>query len=529
MAIKQIPVDKNEFFRHATLKICGSLNIEKALRQCLLYIRDLIPAGQMSLFLYDPKTGAADILAHATIQTYRALSISFAFPEDIRRRLQTQVTNQVRRFAIASENKAMALATKYLGCENLPLISMDLVIEKEFLGVVGIHGLPGQPLTDHHCRLISMLNEPFSIALANHLRVREIQSFKNILQDENRYLQEELRRISGNEIIGANSGLKTTMDLVRQVAPQDSPVLLLGETGVGKELIANSIHNRSPRREGPFITVNCGAIPESLMDSELFGHDKGAFTGAVSLKRGRFERANHGTIFLDEIGELSPEAQIRLLRVLQEKEIERVGGTKTIQVDIRVVAATHRDLTQMVASKRFRDDLFFRLKVFPIQIPPLRKRPDDIPALIRYFIRKKCQEMKLERMPDLVAGTLQHLKSYPWPGNVRELENAVERELILNRDGRLLFNEIDGMITKAHTPSLDIAYSWYSPTNRKSMNLDQAMAEHIRKAMFMSNGKVEGKEGAAEILGINPRTLRHRMKKLGVPFGRAFKAKYIKG
>jgi transcriptional regulator with GAF, ATPase, and Fis domain len=524
-----MPVDRNNFFRNATLKICGSLNIDKALWHCLLYIQDFIPVGQMSLSLYDQKTGVAEIVAHSTAQTYRALSITFMLNEDLRRQVKLQVSSRVRRLPIAVEDRAMGIATKYIGCENLPLLVMDLVIEKEFLGVVALHGLPDRQFNDDHGQLLEMLNEPFSIALANHLRIREIQKFQNILKDDNRYLQEELRRISGDEIIGADFGLKAVMDLVRQVAPQGSPVLLLGETGVGKELLANALHNLSPRREGPLITVNCGAIPESLMDSELFGHDKGAFTGAVSLKRGRFERANHGTIFLDEIGELSPEAQIRLLRVLQEKEIERVGGSTTIPVDIRVVAATHRDLNQMVASGRFRNDLYFRLKVFPVEIPPLRSRADDIPALVQHFIKKKCREMKLERMPDLAPGALEHLQAYPWPGNIRELENAVERELILNIDGRLLFNEIDGMITKTHTPALDMAFSGHLSSKGKSMNLDQAMAEHIRKAMDIAKGKVEGKGGAAEHLGINPRTLRHRMKKLGIPFGRSVKNKYIKG
>ena len=218
-----------------------------------------------------------------------------------------------------------------------------------------------------------------------------------MLADDNRYLYDELRSVSGDEIIGSDFGLKTVMEMVRQVAPLDSPVLLLGETGTGKEVIANAIHYSSPRKDGPFIKVNCGAIPETLLDSELFGHEKGAFTGAISQKRGRFERADKGTIFLDEIGELPLQAQVRLLSVLQTREIERVGGTSPIPVDIRIISATHRDLEEMIASRRFREDLWFRLNVFPITIPPLRQRREDIPALLHHLMERKSRELSSRR------------------------------------------------------------------------------------------------------------------------------------
>ncbi|HTP05168.1 MAG TPA: sigma-54 dependent transcriptional regulator, partial [Nitrospirota bacterium] len=216
------------------------------------------------------------------------------------------------------------------------------------------------------------------------LRHQEVSRLKDMLADDNRYLQRQLLSVSGSEIMGADFGLKAVMNMVRQVAPLDSPVLLMGETGTGKEVIATAIHRFSPRREGPFIRVNCGAIPDSLIDSELFGHEKGAFTGAISQKRGRFERAHKGTIFLDEIGELPPQAQVRLLNVLQDREIERVGGTESIPVDIRILSATNRNLQAMVASGQFREDLWFRLNVFPIMIPPLRQRKEDIPALVHH-------------------------------------------------------------------------------------------------------------------------------------------------
>jgi len=299
---------------------------------------------------------------------------------------------------------------------------------------------------------------------------------------------------------------------VHQVAGLDSPVLLLGETGVGKELVAGAIHGLSPRRRGPFIKVNCGAIAGPLMDSELFGHEKGAFTGAVASQRGRFERAHGGTIFLDEIGELSLDAQVRLLRVLQEKEIERVGGSETIKLDIRVLAATHRHLEQLMAEGRLREDLYFRLKVFPVAIPPLRQRKEDIPALVQHFVAKKALEMKLGAIPRLAPGAIDRLLAYPWPGNIRELENAVERALILNHDAPLTFSEIDLSPICTDLPAQAVLQD-LAP-------LDAVVAAHIRRALSVARGRVHGDQGAAKLLGLHPSTLRHRMRRLGIAFGR---------
>ena len=249
------------------------------------------------------------------------------------------------------------------------------------------------------------------------------------------------------------------------------------------------------------------------MDSELFGHEKGAFTGAIDQKRGRFERANNGTIFLDEVGELSPEAQVRLLRVLQEKEIERIGGAEPLKVDIRVIAATHRNLKKMIREGKFREDLYFRLQVFPIDIPPLREREGDIPSLVHHFVQKKSRELKLTAIPKLDSSAYDQLLAYHWPGNVRELENAVERAIILNRAGPLSFSYLASQEENQG--------SSHQPTNIKgSYNLDKVTADHICRVLKIANGKVEGRQGAAELLGINPGTLRHRMRKLGISFGR---------
>ncbi|MBW1863858.1 MAG: sigma-54-dependent Fis family transcriptional regulator, partial [Deltaproteobacteria bacterium] len=296
-------------------------------------------------------------------------------------------------------------------------------------------------------------------------------------------------------------------------APMDSPVLLQGETGVGKEIFANAIHTLSHRNDKPFIVVNCGAIPETLIDSELFGHEKGSFTGASAQKRGCFERADGGTIFLDEVAELPPQAQVRMLRVLHNKEITRVGGSDQIKIDIRIITATHQNLQDMVKNGQFRADLWFRLHVFPIMIPPLRDRKEDIPALVNQFIMRKAKELKIPTPPKIPPGAIESLKTYSWPGNVRELENVVERALILSKGQPLTFNDIvwagngENHVESASDP-------------HEPLELDFMISRHIRRILKMTKGKINGSGGAAEILGVNYGTLRHRMKRLGIPYGR---------
>ena len=328
-------------------------------------------------------------------------------------------------------------------------------------------------------------------------------------------MHRDLRYPSGDQIVGAGLGLKAVIQKVRQVAPTESPVLISGETGVGKDVIANAIHLASRRAHGPFIPVNCGAIPDALLDSELFGHEKGAFTGALSRKFGRFERANTGTILLDEIGEMPLDAQVRLLRVLQYREIERVGGTERIPVDIRIIAATNRDLAQMVADGGFRKDLLFRLNVFPIAVPPLRERTCDLPALVDFFVERKTRELALGKKPTLAAGAIEPLMAYHWPGNIRELENLVERALILNGSGPLSFDDLQPIEAPQEAPLAR------PNSNHCAMDLELAVAGHIRRVLALTHGKIHGPRGAAEVLGMNANTLRYRMSKLGIPFGRA--------
>jgi len=515
-------LDEKDFFREATLRICGSLEIEKALWHCLLYLKDYIPAEEAALLYYSPGLGAVTLYATASSDGGEFVNLQTAYPPELRALLENDKYPEAYIANRADEHPIVKPVLKAMGKGKSSVILARLIVEGDLVGTVSLWAEGWDRFSEEHLSLLSLVKKPFAIALSNSRRYRELLELKDLLADDSRYFQDELRRMSGEEIIGADFGLKSVMDSVRQVAPLTSPVILFGETGTGKEVVARAIHNLSGRNESPFIKVNCGAIPETLMDSELFGHEKGAFTGALSQKRGRFERAHGGTIFLDEIGELSSEAQVRLLRVLQEKEIERVGGTESITVDIRVIAATHRDLEAMLTEGRFREDLFFRLQVFPIAIPPLRERIGDIPALLQHFMQRKSREMKLASIPTLAPGAIDQLMAYHWPGNVRELENLVERALIQSRGEPLSFSEVQphGPRPSGESPI---------PAEGESLKLDLVMASHIRKVLEMTGGKVEGKGGAAELLSVNPGTLRHRMRKLGIRFGRnAKKSKAVK-
>ncbi len=510
------PSDEKEFFKEATLRLCSSLDLERALHQCLLYVRRFMPAGQMGFQVYHPRTGTVEMVAHATPRSGRAVSIRIPLSRTGRRQVETRRLERIRVIERLGDDPVTGPVADRLKAWDLSAVVMDLVLEKTMLGIFSVFNDGYHPFTPSHVHLLSLLAKPCAIALTNSLRFRELKNLKELLADDNRYLQDELHKISGEKVVGASQGLRPVMEMVRQVAPLESPVLLLGETGTGKEVIANAIHNLSLRKDGPFIRVNCGAIPASLLDSELFGYEKGAFTGAVSRKRGRIERAQGGTLFLDEIGELPAEAQIRLLRVLQEKEIDRVGGSETIGVNIRVIAATHRNLEKMMAARQFRPDLFFRLQVFPIEIPPLRDRTPDIPDLVKHFIGKKSREMKRHQIPVVSSAVMDRLMAYHWPGNIRELENAVERSMILDRSGHLDFCEIGLSLASISRPAVS-GKSDFAPAGK---TLDQVMAEHIQTVLHQCRGRVEGDKGAAKILAVHPSTLRKRMKKLNIPFGR---------
>jgi len=512
-----MPVDEKEFFREATLRICGSLDVETFLYESFKYIRKFIPADTILLTHFRADRSEHVALARASGDDASLLRLAIPVPPDIR----TFVMRRDKEVLIVGRAETHPTArpwiSKGLLQKDSSLLVLRLVVDDDVVGGVTFISAKSDVFTREHAYLSSLLREPFAIALSNSLRYQELFELKNLLAKDKRFLQSELRHMVGEEIVGADFGLKGVMEKVRQVASLSSPVLLLGETGTGKEVIAVAIHNLSERREGPFITVNCGAIPESLVDSELFGHEKGAFTGALTMKRGRFERANGGTVFLDEVGELEPEVQVRLLRVLQEKEIERVGGTAPIKVDSRVIAATHRNLRALIGEGSFREDLYFRLNVFPIEIPPLRERKGDIPSLVHYFLQKKTRDMGRKDMPVLAPGALERLMAYPWPGNVRELENMVERSLILSGAKPIAFEDIQTPLDRRAAVEIPrVSHLEHGD----ALALDAVVSRHIRRVLEMTNGRVGGKGGAAGMLQVNPSTLRKRMRKLGIPFGR---------
>jgi len=331
----------------------------------------------------------------------------------------------------------------------------------------------------------------------------EVEVLKNRLQEENIYLQSELKVEHNFEnIISTSEKFNNVLRSVEQVAATDSTVLILGETGTGKELLARAIHSISKRSGRPLVKVDCATLPGNLIESELFGHEKGAFTGAVSRKIGRFELANSGTIFLDEIGELPLELQIKLLRVLQEGEFERLGDTKTIKVDVRVIVATNRDLEKEVSEGSFREDLFYRLNVFPVQIPPLRERKEDIPLLVKHFLKKYNSKTGKE-VEIITQDVMEKLCHYYWPGNIRELENIVERAVITSNGNKLILGD---WLSKADSLS----------NQKKVLALEEMEKQYIVQVLEMTHWKVSGERGAAEVLKINPQTLVSRMKKLGI-------------
>jgi formate hydrogenlyase transcriptional activator len=339
----------------------------------------------------------------------------------------------------------------------------------------------------------------------------QVENLKNRLEAENVYLQEEIRtEHQFDEMVGQSPALVAVLQKVERVAGTDATVLVMGETGTGKELIARALHGRSARKHRPLVKVNCGAVPASLIESELFGHVKGAFTGAIDRRVGRFELADGGTLFLDEISELTLETQVKLLRVLQEQEFEPVGSSRTLRVDVRIIAATNRDLAEEVRLGRFRSDLFFRLNVIPLTVPPLRKRPEDIPLLVTYFVLRFAK--KFGRKIDRVSkGAMDHLTRYPWPGNVRELQNIVERAVVLST-GPVLTIDAE-LLSVADTGALAA-----NPSTNDGLPLSMRDAErqHIQSVLKQTNGVIEGPRGAARILNLNPNTLRSRMRKLGV-------------
>ncbi len=512
------------FLKTAVDSVYQQTPLDKSLQRFLLFLQDFIPIQRISLHYYDLAKGVIHNYAEALEDRSIWMDSQLVVPPTMRTFFEeldawSKAIGDGSIFIMSVDDfvkdtvemgAGPILSDMRLG--NTSGAIMDLVVDDTEIGFVLVAAKEGYKITDDHLRLLNSLNDLLATMLNIDLQLRLLK--KGHLQP---YAFPGIGRkrfgsIIGTGIVGADRGLKSVMDKVQLVAQMNTTVLLTGETGTGKEMIANAIVLGSTRSHAPYIKVNCAAIPSTLLEGELFGHEKGAFTGAISLKRGYFERAERGTIFLDEIGELTQNAQLRLLRVVQEKEFERIGGQGSIPLNIRVIAATHRNLEQLVLDGKFREDLYFRLKVFPIEIPPLRNRPSDIEPLVRYFVKAKASEMKFAFTPTIAAGELEKLTDYDWPGNVRELENMIERALILCQNKPLVFDNLN-----KRPSQIDPVYPDPKP---ESMDLSAVISIHIQKVLHQCDGKIEGNHGAAQLLNLNPSTLRTRMKKLDIPFGR---------
>jgi formate hydrogenlyase transcriptional activator len=429
--------------------------------------------------------------------------------------------------------KPLTLQSPFTGWLNYPIVQiavreglksvccLPLISRNRAIGVLVLGRLRDDAFSQADISFLSQVANQIALAVENALVYREIRELKEQLSKEKLYLEDEIRaEMNFAQVIGSSASLRKALKRVETVAPTDSTVLIYGETGTGKELIARGIHDLSPRRSKPFVKLNCAAIPTGLLESELFGHEKGAFTGAIAQRIGRFEVADGGTIFLDEIGEIPLELQTKLLRVLQEREFERLGSSRTIRTGARLIAATNRDLEAMVSEQKFRSDLFFRLDVFPVHVPSLRERDGDIPLLARHFTQQFSRRMKkvIETIP---SEAMDALCRYHWPGNIRELQNVIERAVIISTGPALSVDVADLKFAKAGPPPAE------KPASPKATNgalhnvLEETERQQILKALKQSNWIVAGPNGAAAHLGMNRSTLQVRIRKLGISRGSA--------
>lgn len=493
--------DRSQLLLEINNTLVSNLNIRELISAISACLNRVLPHDAAGLALYDP-----------SINKLRVTALEFPANEDVF--IEDEIVDlegtagglafTTRQPVLRTHGDLAGPVGKRAGLKSsctVPLISHDRT-----LGILAVASLKDNAFTDSDMELLNQIGKQVAIAVENALAFREIDSLKNQLKEEKLYLEEEIRtEYNFEEIIGNSPALKRVLQEVETVAGTDSTVLVYGETGTGKELIAHAIHNLSQRHERTLVKVNCAAIPTGLLESEFFGHEKGAFTGAIDRRIGRFELANQGTIFLDEVEDIPLELQSKLLRVLQEHEFERLGSSKTMRVDVRVVAATNADLSELVAEKKFRSDLFYRLNVFPINVPPLRERPEDIPLLVNFFAHKFAQQMRknIERVP---KETMAALTGYHWPGNVRELQNLVERGVILTKGSSL------------EIPLTELKQATKNTTAQANSGntLEAVERDHILRVLGESNWVIGGPSGAAARLGMNRTTLNHRMRKLGI-------------
>lgn len=498
-------------YQDATLALFSSLEIQSAIHELYKVLIEVLPLESLVLHIIDREQMKFRVIADATKEFSEPFKLS-DIPEHLQHgpRWQNIDTDTPHLFSGNLANTLTGMLLKKYGYATDTVYWTPLVLDEEHFGEFSALFKAGVEVEEGDLKLISILKPALTIALANALQHEEINQLRLELADDNSRMRNELDEIKGISVLNKLEGLSEVAKSVERVAHLETPVLILGETGVGKEVVANNIHLHSNRSEKPFITVNCGAMPENLADSYLFGHEKGAFTGADQKRKGYFERAHNGTLFLDEVGELSLDVQVRLLRVLETKTIERVGGQDSVSVNVRIIAATHRDLVKMINDGTFREDLWYRLNVYPVVVPPLRHRTSDIPDLVDYFIKTKSKELRLGKIPKVHHADLRQLQNYDFPGNVRELQNVVVRALIN-------FSGTSGDYLSGLSDYIIISEAKSTEPSRTGFpDLNDMICTHIQKALEKCNGKIQGPKGAATLLAIPPSTLRAKMKKLRI-------------
>jgi formate hydrogenlyase transcriptional activator len=516
-----------------TNRITSNLRLRELLRAVAANIREVMQCDAVAVSLVDSASGTSKLVVldfpqgKGLIKEERVLTIAGAAKRALET-LKPAVVNKVDRSELPAEVYDEIVAEGLKSACLFPLINRGRA-----LGILSMARTSEVPFTPYDIEFLTQAAGQIAIAIENALAYHEISELKDRLAQEKLYLEEEIRgEMNFENIVGNSPTLRHVLELVETVAPNDATVLLLGETGTGKELIARAIHDASRRKDRTFVKMNCAAIPTGLLESELFGHEKGAFTGAIAQKVGRLELADQGTLFLDEVGDIPIEIQPKLLRALQEREFERLGSTHTRKVNMRLVAATNRDLEEMIATKEFRSDLYYRLNVFPIRIPPLRERKEDIPLLVSYFVQKFAKQMQ-KKIEGISAAVMKGLTAWEWPGNIRELENFIERAVILTRGKSLeaplaelrRYNTHEAAVTTQGSGKEDIARivkETLHVLNGNKTAADgraQKQREEIVRALGESKGRVGGVDGAAARMGINRTTLLSRMKKFGIEPG----------
>jgi formate hydrogenlyase transcriptional activator len=500
-----------------------SRELPELFRGIVSTLKRVIHHDYTSLTLLDPTTGLLKIHALDFPGHPNLFKQEITIPSDVSPSGQAISSGQVLLARGSELDGYTSEIIRILRGEGIQTVCcVPLITHGETFGSLNLASRRMDAFAPADVELLQQVAAQIAIAVENALAFKEIDALKNRLAVEKLYLEEEIRsEFNFEEIVGDSPALKRALAQVELAAPAGTTVLLLGETGTGKELFARAIHNLSPRRDRTFVKVNCAAIPSGLLESELFGHERGAFTGAINQKIGRFELADRGTLFLDEVGDIPLELQPKLLRVLQEQEFERLGGNKTQRVDVRLVAATNQDLSKLVAERAFRSDLFYRLNVFPIQIPALRERAEDIPLLVSYFVQRFSRSLNkaVEYIP---AEAMEALTHYSWPGNVRELENLIERAVLLSpgKELRVPLSELKSAALAA-TTGVDSSASSTSFTSAASLTspistLEEAERQHILRALKQTQWRIAGPRGAANILGMKRTTLQARMRKLGI-------------